>query len=135
VKRKLPVIDTESGFFWTLGKTGVLHIQRCGDCGHWQHPPLPCCSCCHKENVAPQPVSGHGRVATFTINHEPWHAGMEVPFCFAAIELDEQDELYVFSNVMGPVNCVHIGLRVNVCFEQHDDIFLPLFQPLENTRG
>ncbi|MFT3930274.1 MAG: OB-fold domain-containing protein [Spongiibacteraceae bacterium] len=134
-KRKLPILEPETAFFWTSGQSGKLHIQRCGDCGHWQHPPLPCCPVCHQQNVTPQPVSGRGRVATFTINYESWLPNMTVPFVFAAIELDEQPELYVFSNVLCATDKVNIGdeikigMRVQVYFEQHDDIYLPLFQP------
>jgi uncharacterized OB-fold protein len=132
-KRKLPVLDAESGFFWTAGKNGELHILRCSDCHRWQHPPLPSCPRCHGDTLLPQKTSGQGRVATFTVNHESWYPGMAVPFTFAAIELDEQAELYVFSNVLCAVDEVHIGMRVDVCFEQHEDIFLPLFRPRDTT--
>lgn len=126
--RKLPVLDDETGFFWTSGADGRLRIQRCEGCGRWQHPPLPRCSACHEERVAPAPVSGRGVVKTFTVNHQPWLPGLE-PFVFAAIELEEQAELYVFSNVLAPVESVRIGMPVEVCFEQHDDVWLPLFRP------
>jgi uncharacterized OB-fold protein len=135
VRRALPIIDAETGFFWTAGKAGELQILRCCDCGRWQHPPLPSCPRCHGDNLKPQKTSGQGRVATFTINHEPWYPGMVVPFSFAAIELDEQAELYVFSNVLCPVDQVYIGMRVSVIFEQHEDVFLPLFQAVENADG
>jgi uncharacterized OB-fold protein len=54
-----------------------------------------------------------------------------VPFVFAAVELAEQAELYVFTNIVGcPVNDVRIGMVVQVIFERQGDIFLPMFQPL-----
>lgn len=132
-KRKLPALEPETEFFWTSGRDGVLQIQRCGDCARWQHPPLPCCPACHGQQMAPQPVSGRGRVATFTVNHEAWFPGMDVPFVFAAVELEEQPELYVFSNILGPIDEVRIGMPVSVYFEHHDDVYLPLFQPLEEA--
>lgn len=107
----------------------MLRIQRCGDCLRWQHPPFPRCAVCGSEAVAPQPVSGKGRVATYTINHEPWYQGLEVPFVFAAIELAEQPQLYVFSNVLAPVDAVRMGLPVSVEFEQREDVWLPMFVP------
>lgn len=127
-KRKLPVLEAETAFFWTSGSNGVLQIQRCGDCSRWQHPPLPCCPTCHGQHMAPQVVSGRGRVATFTINYESWVPGLDVPFVFAAVELEEQAELYVFSNIVGPVEGVRIDMPVSVFFEQHEDVYLPLFQ-------
>lgn len=126
---KLPLLEPDTAFFWTSGAEGVLRIQRCGDCGHWQHPPFPRCAACGSEAVAPQPVSGKGRVATYTINQEPWYPGLAVPFVFAAVELAEQAELYVFSNVLAPVDRVRIGMPVRVTFEQREDVWLPMFVP------
>lgn len=130
-RRKLPLLEPETAFFWTAGEHGRLLIQRCGDCGRYQHPPLPLCPACHGEAMAPAPVSGRGRVASFTINHQAWLPGLAVPFAFAAIELAEQAQLYVFSNVLGATEAVRIGLPVAVCFERIEDVWLPLFKPAE----
>jgi uncharacterized OB-fold protein len=75
-------------------------------------------------------VSGRGRVATFTVNHQAWMKGLEAPFVFAAVELEEQPELYVFSNIINcPAEAVRIGLPVEVLFEQREEVYLPMFQP------
>ena len=70
---------------------------------------------------------------TFTVNHQQWFAGLVDNFVFAAIELLEQPELYVFSNVLASPEDVRIGLLVQVCFEQQEDVWLPLFRPAEQT--
>jgi uncharacterized OB-fold protein len=127
--RKLPKLTPETQFFWTSGADGKLRIQRCNDCRHYQHPPFPRCAVCGSENVTPAAVSGRGRVATYTINYEPWYPGLEVPFVFAVIELDEQPQLYVFSSVDVPVTEARIGIPVSVYFEHHEDVWLPLFRP------
>ncbi|HEX7871749.1 MAG TPA: OB-fold domain-containing protein [Sphingobium sp.] len=129
MSRQLPLIDAETGFYWTAGETGRLHIQRCGDCGRYQHPPLPLCRACHSAAVTPQPVSGRGRIATYTVNHERWLPGLQVPFVYAAVELEEQAELYVYTNILGPVEAVKSGLPVRVEFEAVEDVWLPLFRP------
>lgn len=129
--RKLPKLEPESEFFWTSGADGKLRIQRCADCGLWQHPPLPRCASCGSEQVAPQVTSGKGRVASYTINHEAWLPGLEVPFVFAVVELAEQAEIYVFTNVLAPVDAVHVGMPVTVEFERHEDVWLPMFRPDE----
>ncbi|MBW8783686.1 MAG: OB-fold domain-containing protein [Novosphingobium sp.] len=127
VPRKLPELEPLTAFFWTSGADGVLRIQRCGACGRWQHPPQPRCHVCHSEDVAPAPVSGRGTVKTFTINRQAWTPALQEPFVFAAIELAEQPELYVLSNVSGPVEAVHSGMPVQVFFERREDVWLPLF--------
>ncbi|MEO5586787.1 MAG: zinc ribbon domain-containing protein [Novosphingobium sp.] len=126
---KLPLLTPETAFFWTSGADGRLRIQRCGDCGRWQHPPFPRCVKCGSEDIAPTVVSGRGRLASYTINFEPWYPGLVVPFVFAAIELEEQSQLYVFSNVVTPIAEARIGMAVSVFFEQSEDIWLPLFRP------
>jgi len=133
--RQLPALEKDTAFFWTAGAEGRLLICRCQACGRYQHPPLPSCPECGGES-APAPVSGKGRVATFTVNHQPWVPGMAVPFVFAAVELIEQPELYVLTNI---VDCatdeVRIGMPVEVCFEQRGDIFLPQFRPAGGNRA
>lgn len=127
--RKLPELTPETAFFWTSGRDGKLRIQRCTACGRYQHPPFPRCTSCGSEDVAPAEVSGRGRVASYTVNHEPWYPGLEVPFVYAAIELAEQERLYVFSNLDLALADAQIGLPVKVYFEQDEDVWLPLFRP------
>lgn len=129
--RKLPLLEPETAFFWTSGADGKLRIQRCADCSLWQHPPLPRCASCGSEAVAPQPTSGKGHVASYTINHEPWLPGLEVPFVFAVVELAEQREIYLFTNILAPIDAVHVGMAVTVEFERHEDVWLPMFRPDE----
>lgn len=134
VARQLPSVEPETAFFWTCGAENQLKICRCAGCGFYIHPPLPNCPQCGGAQVSPSPVSGRARVASFTVNHQRWVPGLSVPFVFAAVELVEQAELYVFTNIVGcPVEDVRIGMAVAVVFEQHGDIFLPMFQPLERT--
>ena len=130
-RRPLPVLDEQTGYFWTGGASGQLLIARCDRCRDYQHPPLQHCAACGGDAFTPSPVSGRGRVATFTVNHEAWIPGLSVPFVFAAVELAEQAELYVFSNIVSPVDQVRIGMPVSVCFERHGDLYLPLFRPDE----
>jgi uncharacterized OB-fold protein len=127
----LPVLEAQTRYFWTGGAEGHLLIARCDECRVYQHPPLGRCAACGGEAFTPTPVSGRGRVATFTVNHEKWTAGLAVPFVFAAVELVEQPQLYVFSNVSGPADRVSIGLPVSVYFETHGEVYLPLFRPDE----
>ncbi|MYL97410.1 DNA-binding protein [Novosphingobium sp. FGD1] len=126
--RKLPRLEPDTAFYWTCGADDVLRIQRCGDCGTWQHPPLPLCAQCRSEAVAPETVSGKGRLASYTVNHEPWLPGLAVPFVFGVVELAEQPELYVFCNVLAAIGHVAVGMALTVEFERHEDVWLPMFR-------
>ena len=131
--RKLPLLEPLTEAFWTGGAKGELCIQHCDACGHWQHPPLVRCPKCHSADLAARAVSGRGRVKTWTVNHQPWQRGVDPTFVFAAIELQEQAELYVLSNVLCAPDEVCSGMAVAVTFEQQDDVWFPLFAPVTPT--
>ena len=133
--RKLPLLTPETEAFWTGGERGDLMIQRCTHCGLYQHPPLPICAACRTETVFPTAVSGRGRIKTLTVNHQAWVPGLDEPFVFAAVELEEQAELYVFSNILAPPASVRSGMKVRVCFEHQEDVWLPMFKALDEFGG
>jgi len=128
--RHLPAITVENAFFWRAGKAGVLRFMRCRSCGFYIHPPLPICRVCKSRDVQDEPVSGRGTVLTYTVNRQVWEAGLEAPYVIAIVELAEQRGLRLTTNI---VNCqldeVRIDMPVRVVFEQHDDVWLPLFEP------
>jgi uncharacterized OB-fold protein len=125
--RVLPEIDEENRFFWTSGADGRLRFLRCGDCGQYVHPPVPTCPICAGRHLAPEVVSGRGEVFSFTINHQPWD-GDPLPYVIALVALDEQEGLRLTTNIVDTdIEQVRIGLPVTVRFEQHDDVFLPMF--------
>lgn len=130
--RQLPRTTPESEAFWAGGAEGRLLIQRCGQCLKYHHPPLPICHHCLSREVRATAVSGRGTVHSFTINHQAWLPGMHVPFVIAYVAIDEQPDVWLMTNIVGCApEQVAIGQRVEVCFEQHEDVWLPLFRPLE----
>ncbi|ALC12881.1 Zn-ribbon domain-containing OB-fold protein [Sphingopyxis sp. 113P3] len=129
--RTLPVIDRDNEAYWTWGSEGKLAIYRCGSCKYFVHPPLPFCPRCESRDVAPQAVSGRGRVVTFTVNHKAWVPGLAVPYVLALVAIEEQDDVRLACNIIGcPPDSVAFGMEVEVEFVQAEDIFVPLFRPV-----
>ena len=127
--RVLPLLDDENRFFWTSGADGRLRFLRCQGCGYYLHPPIPRCPECGSREIAPSEVSGRGEVHSVTVNHHPWDGDPE-PYAIAIVVLAEQADLRLTTNVIGcPPDDVHIGMPVQVTFEPHDDVWLPLFEP------
>jgi uncharacterized OB-fold protein len=127
--RPLPRLDPDNRAFWTGGAEGELRICHCRDCDRWVHPPGPVCRYCLSENIGPEAVSGAGVVDTFTVNHQAWAPGVEVPFVIARVTLDGAPGVILTTNIVGcPVDEVDIGDRVRVVFEQHEDVWIPLFE-------
>ena len=129
--RILPLLDDLNTPFWTGGEDGELRFLRCQDCGWWLHPPSTRCPQCLSKALAPEATSGRATVFTFTINHQPWMPGPELPFVVAIVELPEQAGLRLTTNIVGIApDDVVIGMPVEVVFEHHDDVWIPLFQPV-----
>lgn len=129
--RILPVIDKDNLAYWTWGERGQLAIYRCGDCHNLVHPPVPFCPACESGNVAPETVSGRGRVVTFTVNHKQWVAGLPMPYVLALVALDEQDDVRVVTNITHcSADQVQFDMPVEVWFEPHEDLWVPLFRPV-----
>jgi len=132
--RVLPRLDDTNREFWTGGAHGELRFWRCQDCGFYLHPPQPICPIDRSKRLAPEAVSGRARVASYTINHQPWMPGLELPYVVAIVEIVEQPSVRLTTNI---VNCepgaVRIGMPVRVVFEHHadpdGDVYLPLFEP------
>ena len=129
VRRPRPRLDADNTAFWTGGKEGKLNIVKCGDCGEFTHPPKPLCRHCQSENVAPHGVSGRGTVDTYTINHQAWMPGLEVPFVIARIGLDDAPGVILTSNVVScAIEEVDFGDKVQVVFDEQDGIWFPVFE-------
>jgi uncharacterized protein len=127
--RVLPRLDPENRFFWTSGADGQLRLLRCQECATFIHPPRPICRHCLSESVSPEVVPGTGTVDTFTVNYQPWCPGLEVPYVIARVAIDGAPGVYLTTNIVGcPVEAVQIGDRVRATFEQHGEIYLPLFE-------
>ena len=130
-QRPLPRLDNENRPFWTGGAEGQLRIIRCQDCGTFIHPPRPVCRDCLSDNVVPEAVAGTGVVDTFTVNHQKWYPGLEVPFVIARVALDGAPGVYLTTNIVRcPPDEVDIGDKVRVTFEQQGEVWLPLFEKI-----
>jgi uncharacterized OB-fold protein len=127
--RKLPALTPDTAPFWQGGSRGVLQIHYCASCHCFFHPPNPVCPTCNSFDVAPRPVSGRGRVVTFTINRQAWTPALADPYVVAIIELAEQANLRLLSNIVGcDPDAVAIDMPVSVTFEQFEDVWIPMFE-------
>lgn len=128
--RLLPRLDDRNRAFWTGGEHGELRLWRCEQCGHWLHPPSPRCPMCLSKDLAVRAVSGRATLHSYTINHQPWYPGVEVPYVIAIVELAEQDGLRLTTGVVGCApDQVRIGMPLRVTFEHYEDVWLPFFEP------
>ena len=129
--RVLPRVTELNRHFWTGGAEGKLRFLRCRSCRTYVHPPAPVCPSCLSRDVAPEAVSGRATLLTFTLNHQPWVPAPDHPYAIAIVEIEEQPGLRLMTNIVNcPPESVQIGMPVRVVFEQHEDVYVPLFEPV-----
>lgn len=133
--RILPRLTDRNRGFWQGGEDNELRFWRCQECTQYIHPPQPICPVCHSKDLAVEPVSGQATVTTFTVNHQPWMPGPELPYVVAIVEIVEDPSVRLTTNIVGcPPDGVSIGMPVRVVFEHHrddeGDVWLPLFAPV-----
>lgn len=132
--RVLPKVTDENAHFWRGGEQGRLQFLRCRACRTWIHPTSPRCPQCLGKDLAVEAASGRATVLTYTFNHQPWMPSPDHPYPIAIVEIEEQEGVRLMTNL---VNIAHenvaIGLAVRVVFEQHEDVWFPLFEPVDSA--
>jgi hypothetical protein len=131
--KPIPVVNPWAKPFWEAARDEKLIIQKCQDCGKYIFYPRIACPDCFSDNVVWTPVSGRGKVYTYTVveNNPPSAFVVDLPFVIAVIRLEEGVQM--LSNIVGcdPYK-VYCEMPVTVVFERLNEEFkLPKFKPVE----
>ncbi|HUZ09199.1 MAG TPA: OB-fold domain-containing protein [Acidimicrobiales bacterium] len=127
--RMTPPLDDLNREFWTGGASGQLRLTRCVSCRRWVFPLSAVCPGCDGSTEY-EAVSGRGTVFSYTTNAHPYNPAVPLPYNISIVELDDQEGLRFMTNVVDcPPEDVRIGMPVHVVFEQHGEVFVPLFAP------
>jgi uncharacterized OB-fold protein len=125
--RMLSALPRTGRFYWTGGRDGELRLLRMRSTGRWLHPFWDVDE--DDPDVAVEAVSGRGSVFTFTVNEQAYAPGVPTPYVVAIVQLDEQEDLRIVSNIVGcEPEAVTIGARVRVLFEPQGELFVPVFE-------
>ena len=131
--RPLPRTDEfDTAEIWRKTKDGVLGYQHCDDCGVIVFYPRQHCPSCGGSNLTWQAASGEGTIYTFSVVRQSYHPFFrtQVPYAVAWIDLAEGPR--ILSNITGVEDpgALQIGQRVKVVWEPHDELNIPLFEPV-----
>ncbi len=116
--------------FWDGLDEGLLRVQQCGDCRHFQHPPESFCYACGSDSVSWREARGGGEVYSFITVHQRYHAAFSdvIPYNVSIVELDEGPRLVV--NLIGiDAHDVQIGMRVKAAPQPVGDRVGLFFEP------
>ena len=127
--RIAPIITTDAKFFWDASDQEQFLGQKCGDCGTFRFPPRPMCPHCFSVKRDEVPLSGRGKVVSYTIPRHPHPFGFKEAPLVAVIELEEG--IRFVSNVVGiKPEDVKMDMAVEVCFEPTmNNHKVPVFRP------
>lgn len=127
----LPQVTPENEFYWTAGADGALRITACEKCNALIHPPAPVCRYCRERKMGVRTVSGLATLIGFTLNQRFSIPGLPAPYVVAQVALVEDPRVRLTTNI---IDCdpeqLALGQQVEVVFEQHEDVWLPLFRPV-----
>lgn len=129
-RRVVPLPDELTERYWRAAANHEFVIQRCMDCGNYQHPPRVYCLACHEGELEFEQVSGRGTVYSYSAILESDTPGLEAPYTVIIAELAEQPELWILSTCPPDV-AVHVGDELELSFEDiSPDFSLPQLLPL-----
>ena len=124
-------LDTQE--FWAATKNKEFKYQQCDNCDKVVFYPRRHCTGCTGGKLAWKTASGKASVYTYSVVRQSYHPFFRnmVPYVVAWIDLEEGPR--ILSNVIGvddPLNDVSIGQEVQLEWEEHEDLFIPLFRPV-----
>lgn len=128
---KLDELDTQA--FWQATKEQRLTYQRCAACNGVVFYPRSHCTHCLSDKLTLQTASGRGTVYSYSVVRQSYHPFFRalVPYAVAWIDLEEGPRM--LSNVVGvndPLTDIQIGMPVEVTWEPHEELSIPLFKPV-----
>ncbi len=126
----IPEYGTEP--YWQACNAERLVMQRCTACHKFRWHPAPLCVHCAHDAYDWAPLSGRGRVHTWTVITHPVHpaAVALVPYVVVEVELAEQANLRMLSNLIDcDPQAIQFGAAVTLAFTQHPNgQKLPVFR-------
>jgi uncharacterized protein len=129
----LPLVTSDTAFFWEGTAAGELRIQRCATCGALRHPPGPMCPACGEAaNGGYVVAAGTGEVFSYVVHHHPPVPGKRLPMVVALVQLPEGVRILGEMPGVRP-DQVRIGMPVRVTFVPAGGMSLPAWAPAEGA--
>ena len=130
-----PPVNPETRPYWEATARGQLLVRRCQDCQALIWYPRAHCPECASQRTSWLPVSGRGRVYSYTVNYrgEGLYQGCE-PYVLAYVELDEGPRMMT-NIVEADPKALWVGLPVEVVFhDTGEGSALPRFRPAQEAQ-
>jgi uncharacterized OB-fold protein len=117
--RPLPRKEAFNMPLWEGLQRHEFLVPKCNACGDWNWIPYPACRTCLSEDQSWTPVSGEGRLMTFSVVHRAPPTFGRDPYIVALVELKERPRsLVVLGNVVDTApDRLEIGMAMKIVYE------------------
>jgi uncharacterized OB-fold protein len=133
-QRPLPVLtEPDTAPFWAATSEHRLTYQVCGSCGTIVFYPRRHCTGCLGTDLTWRDSAGQGVVYTYTVirQHGQPYFRARLPYVLAFIDLDEGFRMLAEVDVKP--DAAQVGQRVQLGWEDHADLAIPVFRPAETA--
>jgi uncharacterized protein len=132
MSRVLPAEDDrDTAGFWEAARREELVVRVCDGCGTVLHLPRAYCHHCGSWEGSWKPVSGKGRLHSWTTVTHQVHPSFPVPYTVLLVQLDDEPSVRYIGNLPGEAD-VHEGQAMQVWFEELEDgVKIPQWRPVD----
>jgi uncharacterized OB-fold protein len=114
--RPAPIIKLFDGPMWDFINKGELRLQRCTGCGTLRYPPAGCCYKCLSDQYEWSPVSGRGKVKSWTVFYRQYYPELPPPVPVVLVEIEE-GPIVVANLVDTDISALRLDLPVELTFQ------------------
>ena len=132
-QRPLPALtELDTAEFWRSTQSEDFKFQKCLNCATVIWHPRGHCTGCLDGQLEWLTSSGKGTVYSFSVIRQSYHPFFrtQVPYVVAYVDLDEGPRFLTnVVDVANPETDVSIGQRVELVWETHEALSIPLVRP------
>lgn len=130
--------------FFLTGEDGSVSLRGgvCATCNKYFFPYKEICTVCFQKTVKETPLSGRGKLVSWSVASQPSIMGLESPYCFGYIDLEEGVRIYSLLEVKdNNFEVLYKGkeLQMTMGFLYQnitgEDIYTYKFTPVETING
>lgn len=117
--------------FWDAAKRHELVMPRCRNCSNLFFYPREQCPNCYSDNTEWIPVTGKGRLYSYTVVYQPAHPSFQAdaPHIYAVVQLNEGPRMPT-NLVECDIDDVEVEMPVEVVFDDvSEEVTLVKFKP------
>lgn len=127
----IPTPEGPNAAFYGHAQNGVLHLQRCRDCGAYQHPPRHRCPACGSAVLEWVPSEGRGTLYSWAVTHRAYDPGWadQLPYVTGVVELEEGVRLVGALEGVDPADlALGLALRTRLDPRTEEFVFITLIR-------